>query len=325
MKRPSAGQRHRNTMQHHDPVGTPGGRREAAPDALKAGSDCRGKRSGDALAVDLDARTSISRRACCALTDRRLLARDPANGSGATGPTAPGLALAPPRPRRRRARSNCWMPTGRLARWRFTLGAELPACAAAAQAVRQRRAGWPSPQREQRTVRAARRRWSRPGRPARSAAKPAHAAVDLGAAAPRALRQALPRAAAGRLPADAGVDRRHAGAALPDHAADGQRPDPVPERAADRPVQGRHVPGRPAGRGAGWPGRWAGPAPTCWRWCPSASAPTCAPPPTNTCCAVARLFRRQAHRRPDVAHRLRNRPHLRVPVAARCWTSPPTC
>jgi hypothetical protein len=33
------------------------------------------------------------------------------------------------------------------------------------------------------------------------------------------------------------------------------------------------------------PGAWAGRAPTSWPWCPSASAPTCAPPPTSTCCA----------------------------------------
>lgn len=32
-----------------------------------------------------------------------------------------------------------------------------------------------------------------------------------------------------------------------------------------------------------WPGAWAGRAPSCWPRCPSASAPTCAPPPTSTC------------------------------------------
>ncbi len=34
--------------------------------------------------------------------------------------------------------------------------------------------------------------------------------------------------------------------------------------------------------------------------------------------AVAGVLRRQAHRRPDVAHRQRHRPHLQLPVAATC-------
>ena len=67
---------------------------------------------------------------------------------------------------------------------------------------------------------------------------------------------------------------------------------------------------------AWWPGRWAGGAPGCWPWSASASAPTCAPPPSTTCCLSPRLLRQQAHRRPDVAHRQRVRPHLRVPLHA---------
>jgi hypothetical protein len=65
-----------------------------------------------------------------------------------------------------------------------------------------------------------------------------------------------------------------------------------------------------------WPGRSAGRAPTSWRWSPNASAPTCARPPTNTCCAFAGILRRQADRRPDGAHRFGNRPHQHLHFAA---------
>ena len=78
--------------------------------------------------------------------------------------------------------------------------------------------------------------------------------------------------------------RGDAGAALPDHAADGQGADPVPERPADRLAAGQAATWRPARRGARSPGSWAGRAPTSWRWSASGSAPTCAPRPTSTCC-----------------------------------------
>ena len=76
------------------------------------------------------------------------------------------------------------------------------------------------------------------------------AAVDLGAVPPVALCQALQGLAAAGLPADAGLHRRHAGAALHDHAADGQRADPVPERHPHRYPPGHALPVGPAGRGA---------------------------------------------------------------------------
>ncbi|KAG0921916.1 hypothetical protein G6F57_020772 [Rhizopus arrhizus] len=73
-------------------------------------------------------------------------------------------------------------------------------------------------------------------------------AVDhLGAPAPVALRPPVPRSVAGRLHPDAAGHGRYPGAAVPDHAADGRRADPVPERFAHRLQQGPPVPGRPAG------------------------------------------------------------------------------
>ena len=109
--------------------------------------------------------------------------------------------------------------------------------------------------------------------------------VDVDAVPPVALRPPLPLATAQRLPAHAGRDRRHTGAALPDHAADGQRADPVPERQADRLAAGQPLPQRPARlRPARLVAR-AGCAPTSWPWFPSASAATCAPTPTSTCSA----------------------------------------
>jgi hypothetical protein len=56
------------------------------------------------------------------------------------------------------------------------------------------------------------------------------------------------------------------------------------QNGQDRPDAGAAVPvGLLASALLAW--GWAGRAPTCWRWCPSASALTCAPPPTSTCCA----------------------------------------
>src|SRR6059036_3649437 len=78
----------------------------------------------------------------------------------------------------------------------------------------------------------------------------AYAAVDLGAAAPVALCPSLSPPAVGRFFADAGLYRGDAGAALPDDSADGRHPDPVPERPADRGLEGLGHSGRPAGCGA---------------------------------------------------------------------------
>jgi ATP-binding cassette subfamily B protein len=118
MKRPSAGQTHRNTMQHHDPVGTPKGEEEGASDALKS----RLRAAENVLAtipVDLDSELRFA-SGLLALTDRRLLARD-AQGGWAEWPLAhPGLEL--------QLADHAGVGTldlldgrGRLARWRYTL------------------------------------------------------------------------------------------------------------------------------------------------------------------------------------------------------------
>ncbi len=118
MKGPFAGQRHRNTMQHHDPVGTPGGEEEEASEALKS----RLRVAENVLAtvpVDLDGELRFT-SGLLALTDRRLLARDP-GGAWAEWPlAAPGLDL--------QLADHAGVGTldlldagGRLARWRYTL------------------------------------------------------------------------------------------------------------------------------------------------------------------------------------------------------------
>ena len=187
---------------------------------------------------------------------------------------APGLALQLARPcRRRHARPARWpRPAGALALHPGATRRPRCGCRSCSASRRRGRRAGDSGGRRARTTAGARRRPS---------SRPPPSTWVLLRLWP--LCQAVPQAAARRLPADAGLDRRDAGAALPDHAADGRRPDPVPERAADRIRQGRAVPGRAAGRGAGRLGAGLGHAPTCWRWCRSASAPTCAPPPTNTC------------------------------------------
>ena len=274
MQLPRRRREHRNTMQHHDPVGIPGGQSRVAPAALESRLTIA-ENVLATLAVDLDARTSFRTRPAGAHRHA------PAGARRATAPwrdwplATPGLALQLTRPRRRRhARPDRRPAAGWRAgatRWPQQAGG---AAAASSCSSSQRAAASRSATRRTRRCRRRRCRRSR---------EAADAALDLGAAAAGALRPALPQAAARRLPADAGLDRRDAGAALPDHPADGRHPDPVPERPADRARQGGAVPGRPAGARR-WPaGGWAGRAPTCWRWCPSASAPTCAPPPTSTC------------------------------------------
>ena len=140
-------------------------------------------------------------------------------------------------------------------------------------------------------------------------------AVDVDAVPPVALCPPLPLATAQRLPADAGGDRRDAGAALPDHAVDGQRADPVPERQAYRLAAGQPLPQRPARlRPARLAARLAA------HLHPGAGLGAHRPRPAHPYLRaparpVARIFRRQAHRRPDGADRQRNRPHQRLPVA----------
>ena len=132
---------------------------------------------------------------------------------------------------------------------------------------------------------------------------------------PVALCPPLSLATAQRLPADAGSDRGDAGAALPDHAADGQRADPVPERQADRLAAGQPLSQRPAwfraARLAAWLDTYLYPGADVGAYR--------ARPADNDLRAPARpvagVFRRQTDRRPDGAHRQRNRPHQRLPVA----------
>ena len=121
--RPAAGQRHRNTMQHHDPVGTREGEAETASNALES----RLTVAENVLAVvpvDLDGQLHFA-DGLLALTDRRLLGR-----------TAEGLwqewALAAPE-LQLHMNDHAGVGTldlvggsGRLARWRYTL-AQQPA------------------------------------------------------------------------------------------------------------------------------------------------------------------------------------------------------
>jgi hypothetical protein len=106
----------------------------------------------------------------------------------------------------------------------------------------------------------------------------------------------------------------HAGAALPDHAADGQCADPVPERQADRLAAGHHVPRRPARRRPARLGARLDP-----HLHPGADVRTHRPRPAHhhlrtPARPVAGIFRRQADRRPDGTHRQRDRPHQCLPL-----------
>ena len=234
------------------------------------------------LEVDLDDGLRF-RRGLLVVTDRRLLAREPGERLAGLAAARPGWRCATST-MPASARWNCTTTQARLARWRFTLGAQPAGAAAGRRSFEQRsRPRRRRPSRRRTTARlqgaAAADRKS-----ARLRARAADAAVDLDAVAPVALRQALPQAAAAGLRADAGLHGRHPGAALPDHAADGRGADSVPERPAHRPAAGAAAARRACWARRCWPGAWAGRAPTSWRWCPSASAPTCAPPPTSTCC-----------------------------------------
>jgi len=83
-------------------------------------------------------------------------------------------------------------------------------------------------------------------------------------------------AAAGRFPADAGVDRRHPGAPYLTMPLMDKVLIPYQNGA---PIDTDMVTLLLAGLFGShcWPGDWAGPRPTSSRWSASASAPTCAP------------------------------------------------
>ena len=118
MKGPAAGRRYRNTMQHHDPVGTPGGESEEASAALES----RLLPAENVLAtlpVDLDEELRFA-SGLLALTDRRLLVRNPGAAWFEWALPAPGLEL--------QLSDHAGIGTldllddkGRLARWRYTL------------------------------------------------------------------------------------------------------------------------------------------------------------------------------------------------------------
>ena len=151
-------------------------------------------------------------------------------------------------------------------------------------------------------------------------------ALDLDAVPPVALRPPLPLAAAQRLPADAGGDRR---TLVPPYLT-----MPLMDKVLI-PFQN----GKPIDCAAGhaaisaacsaprcWPGCSAGRAPTSWRWCRERiGADLRTTTYEHLLRPVARILRRQAHRRPDGAHR-----HARPTASASscrctCSISPPTC
>ena len=93
----------------------------------------------------------------------------------------------------------------------------------------------------------------------------------------------------------------NAGAAVPTMPLMDQGADPVPERQTDRHRPRRPLPLRCSARS---PGVWAGPHLLAGALFQNASARTCARRLRTPAQAVAGIFRRQAHRRPDGAHRL---------------------
>ena len=128
------------------------------------------------------------------------------------------------------------------------------------------------------------------------------------------------------LPADAGFYCRHAGAALPDHAADGQRADSLSERRSRSTTAWSRCCFAACSGAAllAWVLGWA------QDLHPGAGVRAHRRRPAHhhlrtPAAAVAGIFRRQAHRRPDVAHR-----HPRPTASAcscrcTCSISPPTC
>ena len=122
--RPATGKSQRNTMQHHDPVGTREGETEAASDALK-------NRLAVAenvlviLSVDLDDQLRFA-SGLVALTDRRLIALEPGGEWHEWPLTDASLAL--------RLSDHSGVGTldltgsaGRLGRWRYTLAHQVAA------------------------------------------------------------------------------------------------------------------------------------------------------------------------------------------------------
>ena len=138
------------------------------------------------------------------------------------------------------------------------------------------------------------------------------ATVDLDAVPPVALCAAVSLATLVRIHPLARLDRRDAGSALPDHADDGQGADSVPERQADRHRPGHALSLRPARRRAAGLGAGLGA-----HLRAGARLGTDRRGPAHDDlrafdATFAGILRRQADRRPDVPHRIGNRPHQPV-------------
>ncbi len=128
-KRPATGKSQRNTMQHHDPVGTREGETEAASAQALKNRLAVAENVLVTLTVDLDDQLSFA-SAIVALTDRRLIAFDPRAASSEQWREWPltdeALEL--------RVSDHAGVGTldlvgasGRLARWRYTLAGQVAA------------------------------------------------------------------------------------------------------------------------------------------------------------------------------------------------------
>lgn len=122
--RPATGKSQRNTMQHHDPVGTREGETEAASDALK-------NRLAVAenvlviLSVDLDDQLRFA-RGLVALTDRRLIALEP-GGEWREWPLTDAALELRLSDHSGVGTLDLTGPAGRLGRWRYTLAGQVAA------------------------------------------------------------------------------------------------------------------------------------------------------------------------------------------------------
>ncbi|SDY28854.1 ATP-binding cassette, subfamily B [Variovorax sp. OV084] len=122
--RPATGKSQRNTMQHHDPVGTREGETEAASDALK-------NRLAVAenvlviLSVDLDDQLRFA-SALVALTDQRLIALEP-GGEWREWPLTDAALELRLSDHSGVGTLDLTGPAGRLGRWRYTLAGQAAA------------------------------------------------------------------------------------------------------------------------------------------------------------------------------------------------------
>jgi hypothetical protein len=242
----------------------------------------------------------------------------PDDGGWQQWPLRAGLRLQPPRPRRRR-HARTGRPAGPPGHLALHAGRNLAALRVISEFDLHRDSrvsGQPVLRSTEISARNARRRCRRAKTNARSAAARLRHRRRRGRCSACG---ALPAPTAGKLLsgflltlASTGA---HAGAALPDHAADGQRADPVPERQPiDWPLVSIYLGGL---LGAALARLGAGLDPHLH---PVAGFGAHRPRPAHhhlrtPAGPVAGVFRRQAHRRPDGADRQRNRPHQHLPLA----------